>query len=38
MCYSKYHFVIFEIVGFDAIFIYESVITSGRYLTDLTDL
>ena len=26
MCYSIYHFVIFEIVGFDAIFICEGVI------------
>ena len=26
MWYSRYHFVIFEIVGFDAIFIYEGVI------------
>ena len=26
MCYSRYHFVIFEIVGFVAIFIYEGVI------------
>ena len=26
VCYSRYHFVIFKIVGFDAIFIYEGVI------------
>ena len=26
MCYSRYHFLIFKIVGFDAIFIYEGVI------------
>ena len=26
VCYSRYHFVIFEIVGFDAIVIYEGVV------------